>query len=137
MYDYTVEMMKKYPRESEYQYFEEIDFGIIAEGLCIVCGGERISVDKKVKDSFKKKYKKYVTAKLNKLGDRYVILMLQGTYHRIVPRNTPRNGMEYIEDNLKPVIDSLPKLEQGQRYVFPALRIIKAEYGTDFLVFPR
>lgn len=136
MYDYTVEMMKKY-KEEKTEFWEEINFACISESLCIVSKGRIIEVDDKLKEAFRKKYKKHVKNKLRRLKDKYAIVMFQGTYKRIIPRNSPRRGMIYIEDNLKDVINELPKLKDGERYVFPALKVIKAENGTDFFIFQR
>ena len=136
MYDYTVEMMKKYePEETKCQ--EEINFKCISECLCIVSKGRRIEVNDKLKETFRKKYKKYVRNMLRSLKNKNAIIMFQGTYRRIIPRNSPRRGMVYIEDNLKSVIEALPKLKEGERYVFPALKVIKEENETDFFIFQR
>ena len=137
MYDYATEMMKKYEQEKETDIWKEVDYSIISDGLYIVSREGKRPVDEEVRQTFKKKYKKYVKAKMTEIGDTYAIVMFQGTYRRIVPRNSPRNGMIYVEDNLRQVVKSLPKLERGERYAFPALRIVKNEMGVDFLVFRR
>ena len=137
MYDYTVEMMREYKPEKVESFEERIDFRIISDKLCVASKQGRIPVSKKVKEAFRKKYKQYVTRKMEELGETYGIIMFQGTYNRIIPRNNPRNGMIYIEDNLKQVLKALPELEDGERYVFPALRVIKADYGIDYAVISR
>lgn len=137
MYDYATEMMRKYEQEKETDIWKEVDYSIISDGLYIVSREGKRPVDEEVRQTFKKKYKKYVKAKMTEIGDTYAIVMFQGTYRRIVPRNSPRNGMIYVEDNLRQVVKSLTKLERGERYAFPALRIVKNEMGVDFLVFRR
>ena len=114
MYDYATEMMRKYEQEKETDIWKEVDYSIISDGLYIVSREGKRPVDEEVRQTFKKKYKKYVKAKMTEIGDTYAIVMFQGTYRRIVPRNSPRNGMIYVEDNLRQVVKSLPKLERGE-----------------------
>lgn len=136
-YDYTVEMMRENYEQTEAEFWKEIDFSIISDGLYIISGGKRVEASDEVKKAFGKSYNKYVKSKIRKIGGKLAIVMFQGTYRRIIPRNSPRNGMVYIEDNLKQVTKKLPKLPKGERYVFPALKIIISENGVDFFVFPR
>ncbi len=136
-YDYTVEMMRKNYEQTKAEFWKEIDFSIISDGLYIISGGKRIEVSDETKETFRKKYRKYVINQMEKIGSRLAIVMFQGTYRRIIPRNSPRNGMSYIEDNVRQVVKQLPKLPKGERYVFPALKIIISENGVDFFVFPR
>ena len=136
-YDYTVEMMRENYEQTEAEFWKEIDFSIISDGLYIISGGKRVEASDEVKKAFGKSYNKYVKSKIRGIGGKLAIVMFQGTYRRIIPRNSPRNGMVYIEDNLKQVTKKLPKLPKGERYVFPALKIIISENGVDFFVFPR
>lgn len=137
MYDYVVEMTKKHKGDDDEKVWREIDFSIISDELYIVSGRERREVTAEVRETFRKKYRKYVINRMENIGSGLAIVMFQGTYKRIIPRNSPRNGMRYIEDNLRQVTKQLPKLPKGERYVFPALKIIIAEYGVDFFVFPK
>lgn len=136
-YDYVVEMMKAYHPENNQKRRYTINYDAIAEGLCIVAGKERWPVRPKEKEQFRNAYKSYVSERLSKITDPVVTVMFQGTYDPIVRRNRPRKGMSYIEDNLKQVLKSLPRLESGEKYVFPALKIIRDEEGADAFVYPR
>ena len=136
-YDYTVEMMRKYQAQTDDEFWKEIDFSIISEGLYIVSEGKRLEASDEVKRAFGKAYNKHVKSKIEEIGEKHAIVMFQGTYRRIIPRNSPRKGMVYIEDDVKQVTKKLPKLHKGDRYVFPALKIIISENGVDFFVFPR
>ena len=138
-YDYTVEMMRNYHGQTDAEFWKKIDFSIVSEELYIICRGEKKEVTDEVRESFRKAYKKYINAKMKEIGGKLklAIVMFQGTYRRIIPRNSPRNGMSYIEDNVRQVVKQLPKLPKGERYVFPALKIIISENGVDFFVFPR
>lgn len=137
MYDYVVEMTKKHKGDDDEKVWREIDFSIISDELYIVSGRERREVTAEVRETFRKKYRKYVINRMENIGSGLAIVMFQGTYRRIIPRNSPRNGMSYIEDNVRQVVKQLPKLPKGERYVFPALKIIISENGVDFFVFPR
>ena len=136
-YDYTVEMMREFQAQTDDEFWKEIDFSIISDGLYIISEGKRVEASDEVKKAFGKAYNKSVKSKIREIGGKLAIVMFQGTYRRIIPRNSPRNGMVYIEDNLKQVTKKLPKLPKGERYVFPALKIIISENGVDFFVFPR
>ena len=136
-YDYTVEMMRENYEQTEAEFWKEIDFSIISDGLYIISGGKIVEASDEVKKAFGKAYNKYVKSKIREIGGKLAIVMFQGTYRRIIPRNSPRNGMVYIDDNLKQVTKKLPTLPKGERYVFPALKIIISENGVDFFVFPR
>ena len=136
-YDYTVEMMRENYEQTEAEFWKKIDFSIISDGLYIISGEKIVEASDEVKKAFGKSYNKYVKSKIREIGGKLAIVMFQGTYRRIIPRNSPRNGMVYIDDNLKQVTKKLPKLPKGERYVFPALKIIISENGVDFFVFPR
>ena len=138
-YDYTVEMMRNYHEQTDAEFWKKIDFSIVSEELYIICRGEKKEVTDEVRESFRKAYKKYINAKMKEIGEKLklAIVMFQGTYRRIIPRNSPRKGMSYIEDNVRQVVKQLPKLPKGERYVFLALKIIISENGVDFFVFPR
>ena len=135
MYDYTVEMMKKYQPESKEKYRRKPDYDMVAEGLFIVTDdGIRKPVDNSVRELFRKRYETYVKRRLHESKDPLAIFMFQGEYKPMLQRNRPRRGMTYIEDNLRQVIKELPKLPEGERYIFPALRIIREEEGTEAFV---
>ena len=135
-YDYVVEAMKEYHSEDDGKRRCIINYDAIAEGLYISTRSERWPVSSEVKEQFKKAYKQYVSNRLEEINEPLVIIMFQGRYNRIIPRNRPRNGMHYVEDNLRQVLDSLPKLKAGEKYVFPALKIIRAEDSSDAFILP-
>ena len=136
-YDYVVEAMKEYHSEDDEKKCCTINYDAIAEGLYIATGSERWPVSSELKEQFKKAYKRYVSNRLKEINEPLVIIMFQGRHNRIIPRNRPRNGMYYVEDNLRQVMKSLPKLKAGENYAFPALKIIRAEDGSDAFILPR
>ena len=86
---------------------------------------------------FRRAYERYVSRRLSEIKEPLAIIMFQGTYKPIIPRNQPRNGMVYIEDNLRQVLRILPKLPNGEKYAFPALKILREEDGSEAFIFPR
>ena len=138
MYDYTVEMMRKYQPKEKVKWEGSPYYREVAEGLFIVTAdGDRKPADKNVKELFRKTYERYVERRLHESRDPLAIFMFQGWYKPIFQRNRPRKGMVYIEDNVQQVIKVLPKLLKGERYGFPALRIIREEEGTEAFVLSR
>ena len=135
-YDYVVEAMKEYHSKDDEKRCYIINYDAIAEGLYIATRSERWPVSSELREQFKKSYKQYVSNRLEEINEPLVIIMFQGRYNRIIPRNLPRNGMHYVEDNLRQVLDSLPKLKAGEKYIFPALKIIRAEDGSDAFILP-
>ena len=133
-YDYVVEMMKEYHSDDGIKKRCIIDYDAIAEGLCIATRSEKKPVSFDVKAQFRRAYERYVSRRLREINDPLAIIMFQGTYEPVILRNRPRNGMSYIEDNLRQVIKGLPKLSRGEHYVFPALKIIRAEDGSDAFI---
>ena len=133
-YDYVVEMMKEYHHEDDVKRWYVINYDAIADALCIATRSKKWSGTSEVKNRFKEEYKSYVSRRLREINDPLAIIMFQGTYEPVILRNRPRNGMSYIEDNLRQVIKGLPKLSRGEHYVFPALKIIRAEDGSDAFI---
>ena len=136
-YDYVVEMMKEYHSDDGIKKRCIIDYDAIAEGLCIATRSERKPVSFEVKAQFRRAYERYVSRRLSEIKEPLAIIMFQGIYNPIIPRNRPRNGMVYIEDNLRQVLRNLPKLPNGEKYAFPALKILREEDGSDAFIFPR
>lgn len=137
MYDYVYEMVKEYHAEDDDAREFRINYEAIAEKLCIASRKERWAVSSDVKEQFRRAYETYVERRIREIKDPLAIIMFQGTFKPIVPRNQPRRGMVYIEDNLRKITDTLPKLSRGEKYVFPALKIIRAENGTDVIIMSR
>ena len=136
-YDYVVEMMKEYHSDDGIKKRCIIDYDAIAEGLCIATRSEKKPVSFDVKAQFRRAYERYVSRRLSEIKEPLAIIMFQGIYNPIIPRNRPRSGMVYIEDNLRQVLRNLPKLPNGEKYAFPALKILREEDGSDAFIFPR
>ena len=136
-YDYVVEMMKEYHPDDGIKKPCVINYDAIAEQLCIVTRSEKKPVSSEVKEKFREAYERYVIRRLSEIKEPLAIIMFQGTYNPIIPRNQPRKGMVYIEDNLRQVLRNLPKLPKGEKYAFPALKIIRSEDGSDAFIFSR
>lgn len=133
-YDYVVEMMKEYEPEDNQKRRCIINYEAIAEGLCITKGKVKVPASVEVKRKFREEYEKYVNRTLRMTKEPLAIIVFQGRYNPPRPINFHRKEMTYIEDCLSQVINSLPRLPKGEKYVFPILRIIKDEEGTDAFI---
>lgn len=135
MYDYTVEMMRKYHEEKGIEY--KINYGKIAANLIIDGKNGKREASDDVKRRFMELYMVYVETLLKETKSPLAIFMFQGTHFRMVHRNPLRRGMIYIEDDLREIIKLLPELPKGEFYVFPALKIIRSEEGVKPFVLIR
>lgn len=133
MYDYAVEMMRKYHEEEGIEY--KINYGEIAANLLIDGKDGKRKASDDVKMRFMELYTVYVETLMKETQSPLAIFMFQGMHFRMVRRNPLRRGMIYIEDDLRAIIKLLPELPEGDFYVFPALKIIRSEEGVIPFVF--
>lgn len=137
LYDYVYEVAKKYPYEEENNREVRIDYDEIAENLSIVSASGRKPVTEDVRRTFEETYRDYVEERISEVDNPLAIFMFQGTYNPLAQINRPRRGMTYVSDYLREVTRKLPKLPKGERYVFPALKVIRTEVDTQVFVLNR
>lgn len=137
VYDYVYEVTKRYPCKNENNGEVRIDYDEIAKKLSIVSASGRKPVTEGVRRTFEEAYRAYVEGCMRKVNNQLAIFMFQGTYKPLTQINRPRRGMTYVSDYLREVTRKLPKLPKGERYVFPALKVIRAEEDTKVFVLNR
>lgn len=135
MYDYTVEMMRKYHEEEGIEY--KINYAKIAANLIIDGKDGKKEASDDIKQLFMKLYRIYVETLMKETKSPLAIFMFQGTHFKMVHRTPLRRGMIYIEDDLREIIKLLPELPKGDFYVFPVLKIIRSEEGVKPFVLIR
>lgn len=123
MYDYAVEMMKNYHEEKPYEF--RIKYDKIASQLAIQEKDGRRQVSSDIKERFYGLYQAYVETLLKKFKEPSAIFVFQSESYKINQMRKPRRGVFYYESDLKSILKSLPKLDEGESYIFPILRIIR------------
>ena len=128
MYDYAVEMMRSYHEEEPKEFFT--NYSRIASQLAIQGKDRRKQVSSDIKEMFYGLYQAYVETLLKEFKEPSAIFVFQSESYKIRQRNKTRKGVLYYESNLKSVLMALPKLPEGENYIFPILRIIRNN-GVD------
>ena len=132
MYDYVLETSRKVSHQKD---VHGIDYaGDVAKKLCVVKKTGTRTVSSKVRKRFRKEYEKYVESRLGEIGKRAVTITFQEPHSPLEQVKPKNNGRIYIEDNLKDVMKCLPYLQRGERYSFPALRVIISHDHLEFFV---
>lgn len=132
MYDYVLAASEVPLSKIEGPSFDYA--GDVAKKLCVVKKTGTRPVSAKVKKRFRKEYEKYVERRLGEFSGQSVIIVFQEPHSPLKELRPKNNGRTYIEDNLKEVIKCLPYLQKGERYSFPALRIIVNPENLEFFV---
>lgn len=130
-YDYVVETKREYHPDDGIKRRGIIHYDVIAESLCIVVDNRRWPVKQEVKEKFKKEYKSYVTRRIKQVKPLLGEIVFQGNYNPINLPKQAKSGKWYFDDRLKPVLKSLPKLNDGEKYAFLRLQVFKTEMGFE------
>ena len=128
MYDYAVEMMRSYHEEKPCKV--KFRYDKIASQLAIQGKDRRKQVSSDIRERFYGLYQAYVETLLKEFKEPSAIFVFQSESYKMRQRNKPRKGVFYYESNLKSVLMALPKLAEGECYIFPVLRIIRND-GVD------
>ena len=131
-YDYAVEMMRKYPHDEatdlEERYYDYA--GEVSRLLRVKKLTGTYSVNSGARKTFRQEYEKLVDKAICMINGSAEIVF-QGTYGHVLPN--PDGAIRFTVD-VSNIIKKLPKLQKGESYVFPTLKVDKKWGQVNFQV---